>query len=69
MMLQFSVYAKFCKSEEASEVNRKAVESFLPPSGCVRLVSITDHQFGKMQSFVGKKEADGEKAPEQILLF
>ena len=68
-MLQFSVYARFCPSEEASDVHRKTVQRFLPPAGYVRLISITDHQFGKMQSFVGKKDTNAEQPPEQILLF
>jgi CRISPR-associated protein Cas2 len=69
MMLQFSVYARYCASEEASEVHRNRIAGALPPSGEVRLATITDRQFGKMQVFHGKKRAEPENAPEQLELF
>ncbi len=68
-MLQFSVYARYYPSEEASETHRKNIGKGLPPSGQVRLLLITDKQFGKMQVFCGKKAQPAEEAPEQILLF
>lgn len=68
-MLQYSVYARYFHSEEASEPTRKAVARSLPPDGQVRLVMITDRQFGKMELFIGKRRAEPEKAPEQLMLF
>ena len=68
-MLQFSVYARFCGSEERTEVFRKKIQYVLPPDGQVRLMAVTDHQFGKMQVFFGKKKVDTEEPPEQIMLF
>lgn len=67
--LQFSVYAYFCPSEEVAEVIRKNIREALPPSGNVRIVSITDKQFGKMHVFEGKKRVDAEEPPEQIVLL
>ena len=32
-------------------------------------MAVTDHQFGKMEVFYGKKPREPEEAPEQILLF
>jgi CRISPR-associated protein Cas2 len=69
MMLQYSVYARYCASEEASEVHRQRVAGVLPPEGEVRLATLTDRQFGKMQVFVGKKEREPENAPQQLELF
>jgi CRISPR/Cas system-associated protein endoribonuclease Cas2 len=43
-------------------------KSALPPAGFVRLVSITDRQFGKMECFQGKKLASVEPPPEQMML-
>jgi len=68
-MLQFSVYARYCPSEEASEIHRKRVRAALPPAGCVRLLGVTDRQFAKMESYVGKKAAPAEKPPDQMMLF
>jgi len=69
MMLQFSIYARYFACEEASESHRKRVRAIIPPAGQVRLMSVTDRQFGKMEVFQGKKKETAEKPPEQLLLF
>lgn len=67
--MQFSVYARFCISEDVAETFRKRIEKSLPPDGYVRTLSVTDRQFAKMQSFHGKKEAQIETKPSQLSLF
>jgi len=69
MMLQFSVYARFIPSEEAAESHRRTIRTVIPPLGQVRLIAVTDHQFGKMEVFFGKKPREPEDIPQQILLF
>ena len=69
-MLQYSVYARYCPSEESSDHLRDRLRKQLPPDGQVRLMAITDRQFGKMEIFLGKKRAvPVEKPPSQMLLF
>lgn len=68
-MMQYSVYARYCANEQKAQVQRRKVKSFLPPDGEVRLMSITDVQFGKMQVFHGKLRGAPEKAPEQVEMF
>lgn len=68
-MLQFSVYARYCPSEEASMAHRGHVKAVLPPLGQVRLLSVTDHQFGKMEVYFGKKREKTEEPPLQFMLF
>jgi len=69
LMMQYSIYARYCPSEEAGAVHRKRVRKALPPQGHVRILTVTDKQFGKMEVYYGRKRADTEDAPEQILLF
>lgn len=68
-MLQFSVYARYCGSEERGRTLMKRLKAELPPYGQVRLLQVTDHQFGKMEVFNNKKKAKKEKPPQQLLLF
>jgi len=68
-MLQFSVYARFCVSEDASKVHREKIKKALPETGEVRVVTLTDHQFGKMEVFFGPKRVPGEKKPLQLEFF
>jgi CRISPR-associated protein Cas2 len=68
-MLQFSVYARYCASEEIAQRYRATIRKALPPAGSVRVFSITDIQFGRMENYVGKKDVEPEKRPKQLLLF
>lgn len=68
-MLQYSVYARYCPSEEASAAYRSQVRAGLPDDGQVRLLAVTDRQFGKMEVFFGKKRKPAEDPPAQLMLF
>ena len=66
--LQFSVYAKYCASRENAEKYYCHIEMAVP-KGQVRIIMVTDKQFGKMVSLYGKTVQEVEKKPEQLLLF
>jgi CRISPR-associated protein Cas2 len=68
-MLQFSVYARYCASEEMAVAYRQRVRAGLPPEGYVRILAVTDHQFGKMESYIGKSDLSVEQPPSQLALF
>jgi len=68
-MLQFSVYARYCASEEGSEIHRKQVRAKLPPQGFVRVLSVTDRQFAKMECYQGRRAKPTEDPPDQMMLF
>ena len=69
VMLQYSVYARHCPSEENMLVHEGRIRTNLPPVGEVRVLSLTDRQFGRMKVFHGKKARKTEGPPEQISLF
>ena len=68
-MLQFSVYARCYPNEEAASRMRVQLRDMIPRRGRVRLLSVTDHQFGKMDSFLGSQVQDVEQPLDQLLLF
>ena len=68
-MLQYSIYARYYSSEEATTAGRRRLREAIPPQGQVRLLSVTDRQFGKMEVFFSKKRIKPEKKPEQLLLL
>lgn len=69
MMMQFSVYARYCASEEASQTHRERIRKALPPEGEVRILILTDHQFGKMLVYRGEKRTEPEAGPVQLDMF
>jgi len=68
-MMQYSVYMRHSSSDENAKVHVKRVKACLPYDGEVRIVKITDKQFGKIEVYYGKKRKPIEKAPLQLEFF
>jgi CRISPR-associated protein Cas2 len=68
-MLQFSVYARYCGSEEKAKILKSRLKSTIPGQGQVRFLMVTDRQFAKMEVYCGRKPVDPEAPPEQLVLF
>lgn len=67
--LQLSVYARHFYTEDAADKIRRRISAQVPSDGQVRLLVVTDRQFGKMDVFYGKKRENAERKPKQYLLF
>tara|TARA_Y100000782_G_C10167634_1_gene258343 strand:- start:112 stop:504 length:393 start_codon:yes stop_codon:yes gene_type:complete len=68
-MMQYSIYTRHCASRENAEVHIKRVKRSLPPRGEVIVFQLTDKQFGMMEFFKGKTEAEKPDTPQQLELF
>ena len=68
-MMQYSVYMRHHASGENANVHLERVKRALPSDGEVRLLQITDKQFGRIQVFYGNRRGAVEKAPEQLEFF
>ena len=68
-MMQYSVYMRHCPSDENAKVHVDRVKSALPPDGEVRIVKITDKQFGKIEVFHGQKRQKTEQPALQMQFF
>ena len=53
LMMQFSVYARPCVSYEQMDTHIARVKSVTPEAGNVRLMFITDEQWGKSVTVIG----------------
>ena len=68
-MMQYSVYIRHSASDENAQVHTKRIKSWLPADGEVRIIRITDKQFGNIEVFYGKKRVRTEQAPLQLQFF
>lgn len=68
-MFQFSIYIRHCASRENMEVHMKRVERFVPGSGKVGVLGITDKQFGDIKLFFGQKPQKPNAPGQQLELF
>lgn len=69
VMIQFSVYIRHCASYESLVVHKRRVRSFMPQSGKISMVAITDKQYGDMETIFGKTAKKDIKAPIQLEFF
>jgi len=68
-MLQYSVYIRHCASYESQQVHIKRVKSFVPDTGMISVLSVTDKQYGDIVNFWGKKKKKLNTTPLQLELF
>ena len=69
LMVQFSVYNKYCSGKEAMESIYKKIDPFVPQGGYVDMLSFTDKQYEKMVRYESKIKSDKTKDKGQLVLF
>ena len=68
-MTQFSVYMRFCTSQSEIDTYSKRVEGALPGGGKVNILTFTDKQYERIQTYHGRSKQTPKKAPDQFDLF
>lgn len=69
MMLQWSVYARVCRGEEAVDKHVQRVKKNLPSKGSVRALQVTDKQYARMRLMLGEAKKNEKVAPQQMVLL
>jgi len=69
MMLQWSVYARVCRGDDAVEKHNLRVIKNLPPRGSIRTLQVTDKQYARMKLLLGEATFNEKKAPHQLVLL
>ena len=69
MMLQWSVYARVCRGEEAVDKHVQRVTKNLPSKGSVRALQVTDKQYARMKLLLGTAGKNEKVAPQQLVLL
>ena len=68
-MLQFSIYCRVCRGIDIVEREIKRIKKVLPPKGNIRILTVTEKQYGSMVFLVGEPKKDEVIGAEQLLLF
>ncbi len=68
-MFQFSIYLRFCASQENAKVHTKRVKSILPNKGKVCIMQITDRQYGMIEMYFGQNKMPTKTITKQLELF
>ncbi len=68
-MMQYSVYIRHCASIENAKVHATRMGHCVPSAGEVRFLTITDKQFGRIETYVGRNRKAPPNPPAQLELF
>lgn len=69
LMLQWSVYARVCRGEEATAKHQSRVTKNLPGKGSVRTLTVTERQYARMKLMIGESKRSEKVAPNQLVLL
>ncbi|WP_368413038.1 CRISPR-associated endonuclease Cas2 [Dongia sp.] len=69
MMLQFSVYARICRGEEAIDKHVGRATRAMPSVGSIRALQVTDKQYARMRLLLGESKKTEQIAPKQMVLL
>jgi CRISPR-associated protein Cas2 len=69
LMLQWSVYARVCRGDEAVDKHLARVTKSLPTKGSVRTLSVTERQYARMKLLIGEAKKSEKMAPNQLVLL
>lgn len=68
-MSQYSVYLRFCSSQTQADTWTGRVETALPPTGHVNILTFTDKQYERIKSFRAAAPQPKKAAPTQLEIF
>ena len=69
LMLQWSVYARVCRGEEATGKHQSRVTKNLPSKGSVRTLTVTERQYARMKLLIGESKRSEKVAANQLVLL
>lgn len=69
-MLQFSVYGRILNGRDAEQKHLDRVVAHLPPTGSVRVLTVTEKQYASMKLLIGPAIFQEKRVnANQLLLF
>ena len=68
-MVQYSVYCRICSNVEAAKTHEQRILRNLPHHGSVRLMIVTDKQYGDMRILLGTDHPNDKFLDEDMISF
>ena len=68
-MIQYSVYSRLCREQDAVDKHLKRLQGQLPQEGSIRALQVTDKQYGRMKILVGTQNSHEEAGVDQLVLL
>lgn len=68
-MMQFSVYSRIVKGLAGMEKHLQRLRHLTPPSGSIRVLTVTEKQFADMLFLIGTAPTAEKIGSQQLLMF
>lgn len=68
-MMQYSVYTRICRGQDAVDKHLKRLKKNLPSKGSIRALQVTERQYARMKFLVGDRNKREETASNQLVLL
>ena len=68
-MLQWSVYARICRGQDGVDKYLSHLQGNLPKEGNIRALQVTDRQYSRMKTLIGKVSKDEKEVGKQLVLL
>lgn len=69
LMIQYSVYVRVCVSRQSANFMEKRVSSFLPESGLIQSLMLTEKQYNDMHFLMGKPKDDVRNTSDRTVVL
>jgi CRISPR-associated protein Cas2 len=69
LMIQYSVYVRVCVTRQTAQFLEKRVKKFLPKSGIVQSLMVTEKQYNDMHFLVGKPIEDVRNMSDRTVIL
>ena len=69
MMLQYSVYVRYCQNDSDAEKHIERVKKMKPAYGNIRILRVTENQFNSMIMIQGEKSEQEKMVTAEQLFF
>lgn len=69
LMMQESVYCRLAQNQAAADYIISNIRKNKPASGTVQVIKITEKQYSRIETIVGKINSDVEDSDERLLIL
>lgn len=69
LMIQYSIYERVCVSRKTAIILENRIKSFLPTSGVVQYLMVTEKQYNDMHFLVGNPVDDVRNSSDRTVIL
>ena len=68
-MVQYSIYARICNGQDSVYNHKQRLKYALPKEGAIRVLTVTEKQYEKMDVLLGKRQIYDKNANYDLISF